>query len=147
MKRIQREKTHEAFVKEMTTGDGAIFKEIWRLLLLAASIGWKAGVRKPLGAVDSGKAMPDSYFSIPAWRGLLYLLGVAESEDSKCLQSREEEQNALITAFEEYANHGLYVLQDRVRSKATALDDIVSLILESNLKNGAMADLSGLEQL
>ena len=129
-RRIQRDSSHEEFVKSLTSGEKLIFKEIWRLLLFAAAIGVRDGVRKPLGSVDSGKAMPETYFSAPGWRGFLYLIGIADTGDSKCLQSTEEEQNALITAFEEYANRGLVVLKERLITSASPLDDLATFLLE-----------------
>lgn len=132
LRRIQRENTHEEFVKDLTTGEKPLFREIWRLLLLAAAIGVKDGVRTPLGSVDSGKAMPETYFSTPAWRGFLYLISVADSGDSNCLHSSSESQESLITAFEEYANYGLKILKERISSSTSPLDDLTSFILEAS---------------
>ena len=89
MRRIQRDIRYEELVKRLTTGDSAVFKEIWRLLLFSAALGIKDGTRKPLEQVDSGKAMPESYFSTPGWRGFLYLIGVAETGGSECLRGDE----------------------------------------------------------
>jgi dnd system-associated protein 4 len=132
MRRIQRDVCHEEFVKNLTTGDTALFKEIWRLLLFAAALGIKDGKRRQLEKVDSGKAMPDTYFSTPAWRGFLYLIGIAETGDSNCLRSTPEMQDNLVTAFEEYANYGLYLLRNRMQSSASILDEAISLLLEAS---------------
>lgn len=130
-RRIQRDTSHEEFVKELTTGDFPLFREIWRLLLLAASIGVRDGLREPLAAVDSNKSMPETYFNAPAWRGFLYLIALEESGDSACLHATSENQDKLITAFEEYANYGLRVLKDRLSSSTSKLDDLTSFILEA----------------
>jgi dnd system-associated protein 4 len=132
LRRIQRESSHEEFVKNLTSGEKPLFREIWQLLLLAAAIGVKSGVRAPLGPVESGKAMPDTYFRTPAWRGFLYLIAVADSGDSSCLHSSAENQDSLITAFEEYANYGLKVLKERVSSSSSPLDDLTSFVLEAS---------------
>ena len=108
-----------------------MFREIWRLLLLAASIGIRDGKREPLGPTDSGKAMPESYFSSPGWRGFLYLTSLVETGNSDCLHATPENQDRLITAFEEYANYGLRTLKERLSSTTTPLDDLTSYILES----------------
>ena len=131
MRRIQRDVCHEEFVKGLTTSDGALFKEIWRVLLFAAALGIKEGTRRPLEKVESGKAMQETYFSSPGWRGFLYLIGVADSGDSACLRGTEEAQDGLVTAFEEYANHGLHLLADRMRSSSSPLDELISLLLEA----------------
>jgi dnd system-associated protein 4 len=131
MRRIQRDVCHEEFVKSLTASEGAIFKEIWRVLLFAAALGVKEGMRRPIEKVDSGKAMPESYFSSPGWRGFLYLMGIAESGDSACLRGTEDAQDGLVTAFEEYANHGLHILADRMRFTSSPLDELITLLLET----------------
>jgi len=130
MRRIQRDSSHEEFVKTLTTGEFPIFREIWKLLLFAAALGIKDGDRCKLEKVDSGKAMPETYFSTPGWKGFLYLIGITESGDSDCLKGTTEEQDKLVTAFEEYANRGLYILKSRMQS-STPLDDLISIMLEA----------------
>lgn len=132
LRRIQRDSEHEEFVKEMTSGEQPLFREIWRLLLLAAAIGVRDGTREPLKSSDSGKAMPETYFSAPAWRGFLYLIAIGESGDSGCLHGTSENQERLITAFEEYANYGLGILKARIRSSTSPLDELTSFLLEAS---------------
>jgi dnd system-associated protein 4 len=132
LRRIQRDTSHEEFVKDLTSGDKPLFREIWRLMLLAAAIGIRDGVRIPLSAMDSGKAMPETYFSAPAWRGFLYLIAISDSGDSSCLHSSQENHDRLVTAFEEYANYGLKALKDRISSSVTPLDDLASFVLEAS---------------
>lgn len=144
MRRIQRDTRHEEFVKSLTTGEGAIFRDIWRVLLFAAAYGVKKGKRLPLEKVESNKAMPDSYFSTPGWRGFLFLLGFAESSNSEHLKNDEEQQNKLITAFEEYANFGLVEISSRVSSPSSALGDLVGLLLETSISTQASPDVADL---
>lgn len=144
LRRIQRDSSKEELVKQLTTGDTAVFKEIWRLLLFAASLGIHASQRKPIGKVDSGKAMPETYFSAPAWKGLLYLISLVETDDCECLRSSDEAQDALVTAFEEYANCGLEIIEAKMATSVSHLDDLVSLVLEapsSELKHADVEDL------
>lgn len=140
MRRIQRDVCHEEFIKRLTSSDGAIFKEMWRVLLFAAAMGVRDGKRRPLEKVDSGKAMPENYFSTPGWRGFLYLIGVADSGDSACLHGTEEAQDGLITTFEEYANYGLHVLSERLGASESPLDELISLLLEAS-KSGTAAPI------
>jgi len=131
MRRIQRDVCHEEFVKSLTTGDAALFREIWRLLLFAAALGVKEGKRFPLEKVESGKSIPETYFSTPGWHGLLYLIGVVDSGSSDCLRCSTEAQDELITAFEEYANQGLHLLRNRLHASSSTLDEVVSLMMEA----------------
>jgi dnd system-associated protein 4 len=130
MRRVRRDECHEEFVKSLTTGDAAVFREIWRLMVFAAALGVNAGIRKPLGKYDQGKAINESYFSVAGWKGILYLLGVSETGDTSVLRSSEESEESLVTLFEEYANEGLFMLREAVHSAASPLDDIVSLLIE-----------------
>jgi hypothetical protein len=82
--------------------------------------------------------MPDTYFNSPGWRGFLFLIGVADSGDSACLRGTEEAKNGLITAFEEYANHGLHLLSERIKSSASPLDELISLLLEASKTDRAL---------
>mgnify|MGYP000126736627 CR=1 FL=1 len=141
LRRIQRDSAKEELVKQLTTGDSAVFKEIWRLLLFAASLGIHAKRRKPLEKVDSGKAMPETYFSAPAWKGLLYLISLVETDDSECLRSSEEAKDALVTAFEEYANSGLEIIETKMATSVSHLDDLVSLVLEAPTTESKQANV------
>lgn len=144
LRRIQRDSSKEELVKQLTTGDDAVFREIWRLLLFAASLGIHAKIRKPLDKVNSGKAMPETYFSAPAWRGFLYLISLVETDDSECLRSTDEAQNALVTAFEEYANSGLEIIESKMAMSISPLDDLVSLVLELRSSEAREADVANL---
>lgn len=144
MRRIQRDVRHEEFVKSLTSGEGALFRDIWRVLLFAAAYGVKKGGRLPLERVESNKAMPESYFSTPGWRGFLFLLGFADSTNSEHLKNDEEQQNRLITAFEEYANFGLVEISSRVTSPSSALGDLVGLLLEASNSTQASPDVADL---
>jgi len=135
MRRIHREICHEEFIKSLTTGEAPLFREIWRLLLFSAALGIKDGNRRSLNKVDSGKAIPETYFSTPVWRGFLYLIGVSESGDSQCLRNTSGDQDMLVTLFEEYANQGLYLLRTRMETSINHLDDFILLLQETTKPN------------
>ncbi len=144
MRRIQRDVCHDELVRMMTNGEAPLFKEIWRVMLFAAALGIYEGKRTAISKSDSGKAIPENYFSAPGWRGFLYLMGVADSGDSQCLRGSEDAQESLVTAFEEYANQGLHTIANRLRSEANLLDDITSLLLESCTQKSLAPDVADL---
>jgi len=144
MRRIQRDSAHEELVKTLTTGDVAIFKEIWRLMLFASSVGIAHGKRKPLKNVDSGKNIPDSYFGTPAWPGYLHLLGITETGGSEILHGTEKNQEIVITAFEEYANAGLEIIGAKIKEASTPLDALSIVLLESQQQNASAPTLEEL---
>lgn len=150
MRRIQRDTAHEEFIKTLISGEHAVFKEIWRVLLFAAAFGVKKGQRTPLRDVESGKAFPESYFSSPGWKGFLYLLGFCDGDNSDHLKNDEKEQDKLITAFEEYANYGLYEMTKLVTSSSDPLGDLATLLTEhcqADLKDLDISDLADGNQL
>jgi dnd system-associated protein 4 len=112
--------------------------------LLAASIGIRDEKREPLGLSESGKAIPENYFSSPGWHGFLYLIRLVETGNSDCLHSTPENQDQLITAFEEYANYGLKVLKERLASSTNLLDDLTSFVLEATQEPAKDADIDNL---
>ena len=144
MRRIQRDIRHEDFIKSLTTGDNAIFRDIWRVLLFAAALGVYLGGRKPIQKADSSKAFPESYFNTPGWKGFLYLIGFADSKSSDHLRKDEDQENKLVTAFEEYANYGLDELQLKIPSPSTALTDLVGVLLDTSPKRETSADVCDL---
>lgn len=144
MRRIQRDICHDDLLKSLTAGDMPLFREIWRVMLFAAAFGVFQGRRRPIEKADSGKAIPESYFSTPGWKGFLYLIGIAETGDSVCLHGTEEAQDSLITAFEEYANQGLHSISDRVGSGTSVLDDVTAMLLESRIPKTVGPDITNL---
>ncbi len=147
MRRIQRDKIHEEFIQTLISGEQAIFREIWRVLLFAAALGVKKGSRRPLEDVDTGKAFPENYFNTPGWKGFLYLLGFLDNETSEHLKNDEKEQDKLITAFEEYANFGLHEMSKIVTSSFDSLGQIAELISENSKSELEPLDLSDDELL
>ena len=147
MRRIQRDASHEEFIKSLISGDDAIFRDIWRILLFAAAYGVKERKRTPLQKVESNKSFPESYFNTPAWKGFLYLIGFAETETSDHLKNEDEQQEMLVTAFEEYANYGLIQMREKLGSSTDRLGDLVEFI-SNNLKDETPSpDVANLEQL
>lgn len=131
MRRIQRDSTHEELVKLLTTGDQPIFKEIWRLLQFASGVGIASGKRRQLVDSDSGKNIPDTYFSSPGWQGYLHLIAITETGSSEILRNSDRNQDETVSFFEQYANAGLAIIAEKIQTAATPLDALILLALES----------------
>ncbi len=134
------------FLQELTSGEPPLFKDLWRILLFAAMLGHRAKKRIPISEYESGKAMPDAYFAnSPAWPGILYLLGLVETNSTNALSSKQEDEDALVQLFEEYANGGLHVLRERLQG-GDALKTILDLLDELSDRNIPSApDLTSVE--
>jgi dnd system-associated protein 4 len=144
MRRIRRDKKHEEFIQSLRSGEQPVFKDIWQILLFAATLGAKANKRTPIDNFDGQKAFPENYFNTPAWRGILYLIGFCENEGTDHLRNEEEEQEKLITAFEEYANYGLGVMAESLGSTTDPLGEVIEFILNQTQEELEAPDLGGL---
>jgi dnd system-associated protein 4 len=133
MRRIQRDSRFEETIKVLTSGDKPLFKDIWRVLLFAATLGFRDGGRTKIRNSDSGKAFPESYLgNCPSWPGVLYLMGLSETESAEILRSESEEEDKLISIFEEYASTGLEKLEDALKTFDRPLDAILHLTTASS---------------
>jgi dnd system-associated protein 4 len=138
MRRIHRDTRFEEIVRHFSSGEIPLFKEIWRLLLFAGSLGHYLGEKSPISKSDAGKAMPETYFSnCPAWPGFLYLMGICDTESADILKSGEEAQDLLIRTFEEYSTHGLSVLNEASNKFDDPLDAVLDLIMSNVNKQEA----------
>jgi dnd system-associated protein 4 len=137
MRRIQRAKDKAEIIERLTSEskvDGLVlqplFKEIWRLLLFSALVGFKAQKREALEPVDQGKGIDQSSFgNSPAWPGILYLMGLVEAEDTAMLASSDEADTNRIQMFEEYANGGLSILREKCGHDEPSLRFLVDYVV------------------
>jgi dnd system-associated protein 4 len=129
MKRIHRATDKKRIIDTLTSDGTAVFREIWRLLLFSAALGFKNGKREPLTNVDSGDAIRQELFgNCPAWPGILYLIGLVETGGTDVLMATEEAEDQRIKAFEEYANGGLAILDEHFKSGNSNLDALLNFI-------------------
>lgn len=129
MKRISRSQDHETMVKALTSGENPVFKEIWRLMIFAAVLGFSRRKRIPLGTVEAGKAMPQEILgNSPVWPGLLHMLALVETDDGKVLSGGDQAEETRVTIFEEYANGGLQIIADEAEAQGYSLDSILGLL-------------------
>ena len=142
MKRIQRATDKEEIIKSLMSDQVGVFKEIWKLLLFAAQIGMRNNDRKPLKATDAGKGIDQSTFgNCPAWPGVLYLMSLAETQNSNILSGSSEAEDERISIFQEYANGGLAILQDFFTGRPLDLDGLLAFIETQREENAGRPDL------
>jgi dnd system-associated protein 4 len=129
VKRVHRAKDKEDLIVALTSEHVGVFKEIWRLLLFAAQIGFQEKRREPLGPVDSGKGIDQSTFgNCPSWPGVSYLLALVENGTSDSLSGAPEAEDSRLDVFQEYANGGLAVLREHFQDRIIDLDSVISFI-------------------
>jgi dnd system-associated protein 4 len=142
MKRIHRASDKEEIIKSLMSDQIGVFKEIWRLMLFAAQIGFKNGRRESLKSFDSGKGIDQGTFgNCPAWPGILYLMALVESESTNALAGSSEAEDQRITIFQEYANGGLSILQDFFPDCSPSLDGLLAFIESQNIEGARQPNL------
>ncbi len=142
MKRIHRASDREQIIKELMSDKVGAFKEIWRLLLFAAQVGFAHGKRIPLKSIDPGKGIDQSTFgNSPSWPGLCYLMALVESDDSDALVGTAEAEEARLSVFQEYANGGLGILQAFFSERPVDLDGWMNFLESQEQKAEKMPDL------
>lgn len=128
MKRIRRATDKEDII-QLLMAEGGLFREIWRLLLFAALLGHKQSRREELGDTEAGRGIDQSSFSNnPSWPGVLYLLGLVETDATDVLCASEEAEDHRITVFEEFANGGLAILKEEFTARNCNLDTLLLFI-------------------
>jgi dnd system-associated protein 4 len=130
MRRILRASDkEEGIVRQLTTGENAVFKEIWRLLMFAAAVGFKYKRSLDLKSSDSGKAIPQAYFAnCPAWPGFLHLMALVAEESPEVLSGDEASDDLRVSIFEKYANGGLEILEKALEKRSYSLDALLEFI-------------------
>ncbi|ABQ26657.1 DNA phosphorothioation-associated protein 4 [Geotalea uraniireducens] len=142
MKRIQRANDKEEIIKTLMSDQVGVFKEIWKLLLFAAQVGMRNDKRLPLKAVDAGKGIDQSTFgNCPAWPGVLYLMTLAETQNSNCLSGSAEAEDDRVSVFQEYANGGLEILRDFFTGRPLDLDGLLAFIETQKEESAGRLDL------
>lgn len=142
MKRIQRASDKEEIIKLLMADQLGIFREIWRLMLFAAQVGFRNGRREPLKSFDSGKGIDQSTFgNCPAWPGLLYLTALVEAGRSDILAGAMDREDERIAIFQEYSNGGLSILQDYFKDRPIDLDGFLSFLETQTVQRTDEPDL------
>lgn len=143
-RRVQRATDKEEMIKLLTQGPDAPFREIWRLMLFAAALGYRENRRIQLVHIDTGKGIDDRIFSnSPVWPGFLYLLALVCTSESDSLSGSNERCEQRITFFEEYANGGLAILQEQLETSSYSLDALLHFIASNmDMPDSPSAELS-----
>jgi dnd system-associated protein 4 len=142
VKRIHRATDKEEIIRLLTSDQLGVFKEIWRLLVFAAQVGFRSDRKERLTATDSGKGIDQSTFgNNPAWPGILYLMALAEKGSAEALGGSAENEEERLAMFQEYANGGLAILRDFFSSRPASLDALIEFIDSQRLSKQGKPDL------
>jgi len=118
----------------------SIFNTKQKILMFAASLGWKSGTRTPIDKRGTGirfdifeKALDDTFVNA---------LAIAEEEDLEILSPEKDDERA--TIFEEYAHTGLKIIKEKCFD--TAGDPLEILLqLTDDIRAEPDSDLPGMD--
>ena len=137
-RRIQRATDKEDVIKAFTQSPQAPFKEIWRLMVFAALLGYKEDRKERLKEIDTGKGIDERYFAnSTAWPGLLYLIALVEAGKPTVLSGESEQEEYRIATFEQYANGGLSILKEQLEPSGYSLDSLAQHLVAYAAPAGA----------
>ena len=60
--------------------------------------------------------------------------------EEKILLSNDENENSKVTIFEEYANGGLAILEEKLESSSYSLESVLAFIAEEKSSAGSKSD-------
>lgn len=141
-KRIQRAKDKQEIIDALLSDELGVFREIWRVMLFAAQIGFKNQTRETLKSVDSSKGIDQGTFgNCLAWPGILYLMSLVETGNTDCLSGTSEGENVRVSIFQEYANGGLGILKNFFADRTLNLEGLLVFIDTQCEVDGVIPDL------
>jgi dnd system-associated protein 4 len=108
-------------------------------MVFAASLGYSRSKSIPLTKI-AAKPEPIrlNTFSGRGYDTAINLLAISHTKNQKILGTDEESNNEKIKIFEEYANGGLEIIQDRLKGSIDYLDTILLLLLSE--RNNSQQD-------
>lgn len=145
-RRIRRPADKEKVFMAMTMGDNAVFKTYKALMVCAACIGFAHKQREPFDKPIGPIAW--STFSGPTDAAVINAIALSETGDLRILLEDEDAYNQRFTIFEEYANGGLAIIQQRILSApGCVLDNMVDLIFDYSSDRREEPDMGILQRL
>lgn len=133
-------------VKSLTASDdrkNAPFQTYADVLVFAASLGSKYKKRSPLREISKREPAPISLeiFESRGYAMTLNLLAIAETQDPQILATHNPDAiRDRVLIFEEYANGGLDILQDKLRGAVDYLDQLLLLLANERDRCDATSD-------
>jgi dnd system-associated protein 4 len=142
MRRINRAKDKDPVIEALASGDRAIFSSFWSLFIFAAVLGFKNNRREKLSKFDSNLAIRDDLFTKGdlCFNGIINIIALMEVGQEKILLSNDENENSKVTIFEEYANGGLAILEEKLESSSYSLESVLAFIAEEKSSAGSKSD-------
>jgi dnd system-associated protein 4 len=138
MRRVRRPKDKEALLNLLIDRErGGPFATYKDILVFAAALGFANGRREPF--TQTSEPIDWSVFSGFGDAALVDMISIAMDERLELLAGNHDDDR--LTQFEEYANGGLVLIEQRIAIKAEPLDGLLELIQAARTPKSEGADL------
>lgn len=125
-RRVRRPKDKEKLTTRLV--DEKVFETYRDALAFAAALGYAKNTRRSFD--QTAEPIPWSVFSGAGHEALVNILSVMSTHDFEILSAERFDERLL--AFEEFANGGLHILEERLaRADRQSLDVVLELVMES----------------
>lgn len=128
--RVNIAKDKAEFVHNLRYGEdmGQIFPNYASVIAFAATVGFRHGRRIPLSLLSRKDPDPIPQDQFAEKLRLMDLIAVLDSQDANILASDEETRNQRAVIFQEYANGGLEILQERLKGSGDKFNQLILLL-------------------
>ena len=124
-RRVRRPKDKEKLTTRLV--DEKVFETYRDALAFAAALGYAKNTRRAFD--QTAEPIPWSVFSGAGHEALVNILSVMSTHDFEILSAERFDERLLV--FEEFANGGLQILEERLaRAERQSLDVVLELIME-----------------
>jgi dnd system-associated protein 4 len=139
-RRVRRPAQHESLLKRLSGEEGP-FSTLAEVLAFAAGVGYAEDRRVPFAR--SGEPIDFDVFQRLGVEGFIDMLAVAAHDEVSILSAEQVDQR--LTTFEEYANGGLEVLQNRLVQSKADLETLLSIVMDAERNVEAEQAESGVD--
>lgn len=128
-RRVRIAKDKAALVKALSDEKNGTFQAYADVIVFAAALGAKRKKSVPLEEISKEpEPIKQSIFANRGYDPVINLLAIAHTKDPKILASDETSEGERIIIFEEYANGGLEILEDKLRGSVDYSEQILLLL-------------------
>lgn len=137
-RRINIPKNKADFVRKLTSQDDGVgpFRLQADVLAFAAAFGARHGSRQPLKEATKDPIRAE-VFNRQGYDTLVNLLAIYNTHDPDVLADTDKECERRALIFEEYANGGLHILEDRLKGATDLTESLMLIIKSERVRAGA----------
>jgi dnd system-associated protein 4 len=132
------------FIESMLKTAKGPFEIKAQVLGFAAAYGSKYGERLPIKKASSGEAIRYSVFVGEKMDTLVNLLAITHTGDPKVLARSDEMEDLRATIFEEFANSGLSLLEDKLKGEIRYTQSLLLLMKDAQALGDDVESLVGI---